>query len=144
MKISTAGEVQAAGGVVARPADRSVEVVLVHRPKYDDWSFPKGKLDAGEEFEDAALREVHEETALSCRLVRELSAVSYRDAQGRPKRVRYWLMSPLGGDVGERRPDAEVDDVRWVAAERAGQRLTYEHDRLLLEEALRILAAGNA
>ena len=90
--------VRAAGGVVVRHRDDGVvEILLVHRPAYDDWSFPKGKCEDGESEEDAAVREVEEETGLRCRLERELATTRYRDGRGRPKTVRYWLMTPLGG-----------------------------------------------
>ena len=79
-------EVLAAGGVVVRDAPGAREVVLVHRPRYDDWTHPKGKLDPGESFEDAALREVLEETGWRCALGPELPHVTYADATGRPKR----------------------------------------------------------
>ncbi len=86
--------VEAAGGVVVRDG----MVLLVHRPRYDDWTLPKGKLDPGESFEDAALREVEEETGLRCRLVRELPSTQYA-VSGRPKLVRYWLMDAGGRDA---------------------------------------------
>jgi 8-oxo-dGTP diphosphatase len=114
--------VQAAGGVVLRDG----LVAIVHRPKYDDWSLPKGKLDDGESFEDAALREVEEETGLRCHLVRELPTVSY-DVRGRPKEVRYWEM-----EVDEETPFApndEVDQVRWVDPREALALLSYDRDR---------------
>ena len=116
---------QAAGGVVVR--DRRVAVV--HRPEYDDWTLPKGKLDEGEAFEDAALREVEEETGLRCRLVRELPAVEYR-AKGRPKIVRYWLME-VEADRGFVEND-EVDEVRWLGLDEALALLSYDRDRDLL------------
>ena len=120
-------EVQAAGGVVLADDGR---VVLVHRPRYDDWTLPKGKLDGGESFEDAALREVEEETGLRCRLVRELPSVEYQDAQGRPKIVRYWLME-VEADLGFV-PGDEVDEVRSLPVDEALQLLTYDRDHDVL------------
>ncbi|MGH9279993.1 MAG: NUDIX hydrolase [Acidimicrobiales bacterium] len=123
--------VRAAGGVVRRRTqDGNTEVLLVHRPKYDDWTFPKGKLTAGEAHPDAARREVTEETGLSVSLDRELPEVSYRDSAGRPKIVRYWAMSPLGGEFA---PNHEVDETRWVPVEDARSVLSYDHDRRLLD-----------
>jgi 8-oxo-dGTP pyrophosphatase MutT (NUDIX family) len=115
--------VEAAGGVVLGADGR---VAVVHRPKYDDWSLPKGKLDAGESFEDAALREVHEETGLRCRLVRELPAVEY-EVRGRPKLVRYWAMEVE--DEIPFVPNDEVDEVRWVEPSEALALLSYDRDR---------------
>jgi 8-oxo-dGTP pyrophosphatase MutT (NUDIX family) len=124
-------EVKASGGVVWRRGDRGIEVALVHRPRYDDWSFPKGKLDPGESWEDAALREVEEEIGLRCRLGHELPATSYRDNKGRAKVVRYWMMEPLDGEFV---PSDEVDEVRWLTPADAQRLLSYDHDRELLRE----------
>jgi 8-oxo-dGTP diphosphatase len=118
-------KVLAAGGVVIRDG----KVAVVHRPKYDDWSFPKGKLSSGESFEEAALREVEEETGLRCELGRELPSTRYRDAKGRPKLVRYWEMTPRGGEFT---PNREVDELRWPSLAEAERMLSYEHDRELL------------
>lgn len=118
--------VQAAGGVVWRRSDDGdVEILLVHRPRYDDWTLPKGKLEAFESHEHAALREVEEETGLRCRLGAELRATSYRDRRGRPKVVRYWAMTPVGGRF---QPSREVDGVRWVPVPGALRLLSYERD----------------
>jgi len=119
-------QVEAAGGVVIRGG----EVLLVHRPRYDDWTLPKGKLDRGESFEAAALREVHEETGFSCTLDRELASTEYRDNKDRPKVVRYWLMAVEGGEF---EPNDEVDQLRWLAPAAAVEALTYERDRDVLE-----------
>jgi 8-oxo-dGTP diphosphatase len=118
-------EVKAAGGVVRRPAGAGVELAVVHRPRYDDWSFPKGKLDPGEGWEAAALREVQEETGLRCRLLHELPSAGYTDRKGRPKAVRYWLMEADGGDFA---PNDEVDELRWLAPQEAERVLSYPHD----------------
>jgi 8-oxo-dGTP diphosphatase len=125
--------VRAAGGLVTRFDETGrLEVLVVHRARYDDWSFPKGKLDEGETFEDAALREVAEETGLVCTLDGELAPIRYRDASGRPKIVRYWRMTPLEGDIGSFVFNAEIDDLRWLGATEALDLLTYQHDRDLL------------
>jgi 8-oxo-dGTP diphosphatase len=126
-----AAEVKAAGGVVWRRGGDGLEVALVHRPRYDDWSFPKGKLDRGESFQDGALREVEEEIGLRCALGDELSPTAYRDNKGRAKVVRYWLMEPLDGEFA---PNNEVDEMRWVSLAEAGQLLSYDRDRELLRE----------
>jgi 8-oxo-dGTP diphosphatase len=114
--------IRAAGGVVSRDG----RVAVVHRPKYDDWSLPKGKLDPGESFEDAALREVEEETGLRCTLVRELPAVEY-EVRGKPKLVRYWAMEVEDETPFE--PNEEVDEVRWLEPDEALALLSYDRDR---------------
>jgi 8-oxo-dGTP pyrophosphatase MutT (NUDIX family) len=121
--------VRAAGGVVIRQGNDGTEVLLVHRPKYDDWAFPKGKALSGESDEECALREVEEETGLRCALDRELPGTSYEDSHGRPKVVRYWLMRPLEGAF---EPHEEVDDVRWLPPAAAADSLSYERDREVL------------
>jgi 8-oxo-dGTP diphosphatase len=117
--------VDASGGVV----ERDGRVLLVHRPRYDDWTFPKGKLDPGESFEDAALREVEEETGVRCTLGRELPSSNY-EVNGRPKLVRYWLMAPDAELEFE--PNDETDDIRWVTPDEARALLTYDRDRDVL------------
>ena len=122
--------VRAAGGLVLRHGERGLEVLLVHRPAYQDWSFPKGKLHP-EEFErDAALREVEEETGLRCLLGRELGTTEYVDPHGRPKRVRYWAMVAPDGEPAAAN---EVDDVWWASPADAAERLDSDRDRALLE-----------
>jgi 8-oxo-dGTP diphosphatase len=123
--------VRAAGGVVVRGADGGLEVLLVHRPAYDDWTFPKGKADPGESDAACALREVEEETGLFCELVEALGETRYVDARGRPKVVRYFSMRPLDGAFA---PHREVDDVRWLPAELARALLSYDRDRALLDK----------
>lgn len=120
------GAVLAAGGVVWRKvAGGQVEILLVHRPRYDDWTLPKGKLDPGETHEQAARREVEEETGLRCTPGSELPPTSYRDRRGRPKTVRYWAMTPTAGRF---RPNDEVDEVRWLQPAEASALLTYGRD----------------
>jgi 8-oxo-dGTP diphosphatase len=130
-----AAEVKASGGVVWRRAPGgAVELVVVHRPRYDDWSLPKGKLDPGETWEDAALREVEEEVGLRCRLGEELPPVGYRDNKGREKAVRYWLMEPEAGGAPFK-PNDEVDEMRWLEVAAAAALLSYPHDTELVREA---------
>jgi 8-oxo-dGTP diphosphatase len=131
--------VQAAGGVVYRRVAEGLEVVVVHRPRYDDWSLPKGKVEPGEEEAVTALREILEETSLSCRAEAELDPVEYTDDRGRPKRVRYWLMQPIAGSEDARPGDEEVDEVHWMLVERAMARLSYALDRGVLGDALALL-----
>jgi 8-oxo-dGTP diphosphatase len=118
--------IEAAGGVVLRDG----LVALVHRPRYDDWSLPKGKLDPGESAEQAAVREVEEETGIRARLVRELPSIEYRDNKDRPKRVRYWLME-VEHDPGFA-PNDETDELRWLSLADAQALLSYERDRDVL------------
>ena len=118
--------IEAAGGVV----ERDGLIAVVHRPRYDDWSLPKGKLDKNESSERAALREVLEETGLSCQLGEELEPVSYTDNRGRPKVVRYWRMEVVEGDFVE---TDEVDELRWLKPQDAIELLSYAHDRELIE-----------
>jgi len=130
------GVVLAAGGVVWRSADGGeagspVEVLVVHRPRYLDWSFPKGKREPAD-LDDAAcaVREVAEETGYSTELGAELPSTTYRDAKHRPKRVRYWAMRAVDGAFT---PNTEVDEVRWLPAGEARALLTYPHDRAVLD-----------
>src|SRR3954447_10676125 len=122
--------VRAAGGVVLRGG----KVCIIHRPDYEDWSLPKGKLDGRETHEQAALREVYEETGLRCTLGAELSSQEYTDRRGRPKAVRWWAMSVVCDDGFK--PLHEVDERRWVTPEQAERVLVYEHDRELVREAV--------
>ena len=117
--------IEAAGGVV----EQDGLIAVVHRPRYDDWSLPKGKLDKNESSERAALREVQEETGLSCQLIEELEPVSYTDNRGRPKNVRYWRMKVLSGEF---EVNDEVDELRWLSRADALELLSYEHDRELV------------
>jgi 8-oxo-dGTP diphosphatase len=137
--MSEAKEIVAAGGVaIDRTGAGEPRVLLVHRPKHDDWSFPKGKTDPGETIKQAALREVKEETGLDCRITQTLPSLrySYRDSGGRlrPKVVHYFLMEPVEGKLSVNMH--EIDAAEWLVAREAASRLTYQHDRELLEVAL--------
>ncbi|HEY8647462.1 MAG TPA: NUDIX hydrolase [Gaiellaceae bacterium] len=118
-----ADPLRAAGGIVMRDGN----VLLVHRPEYDDWSFPKGKLEDGETWEQGALREVEEETGLRCTLGEEVGRTNYAVAAG-PKEARYYRMTC----AGEARAQNEVDEVRWVPLDEACELLTHHRDRALL------------
>jgi 8-oxo-dGTP pyrophosphatase MutT (NUDIX family) len=122
--------IRAAGGVVVREGEAGIEVLLVHRPRYADWTFPKGKVDGDESDEDCAVREVEEETGLRCELDRELPSTSYVDGHGRQKRVRYWVMRAVGGELAF---EHEVDDAVWLAPDDARRQLSYERDVTLLD-----------
>jgi 8-oxo-dGTP diphosphatase len=120
-------EIRAAGAVVWRPVGRDAQVLLVHRPKYGDWSLPKGKLEPGEHVLAAAVREVAEETGLAVSLGRRLPPVRYL-AAGLPKRVDYWVAQAPDA-AGEFVPIQEIDDVAWVPADAdIGTRTTYQRD----------------
>lgn len=121
--------VQAAGGLIVRRQEATLEVVVVHRPAHQDWSFPKGKLEADETFELAALREVREETGMVCRLVRFIGHTEYVDRKRRPKAVAYWVMAAEGGFFT---PNDEVDELRWMNLEEAAAVLTYPRDTELI------------
>jgi 8-oxo-dGTP diphosphatase len=125
----TEPEILAAGGVVWRRGDDGrLEFAVVYRPKYDDWTLPKGKLDPGETFEEAALREVEEETGLRCRLGRRLEDTHYRDRHDRPKLVQWWAMEVESGEFA---PNNEVSELEWLTPDEARERLSYERDREL-------------
>ncbi len=117
--------VRAGGGVVIRDG----RVLLIHRPRYDDWSVPKGKLEPGESWQTGALREVEEETGLRCEVGEELGRSHYVDRGGRDKEVRYYRMTSADEPVAQN----EVDEVRWVPLEEAAGLLTYKRDAELLK-----------
>ncbi len=122
---------RAAGGAVwLRDPAGGLAVVLVHRAAYGDWSLPKGKVEAGETDEEAAIREVAEETSLVCRLGPELPSTRYRDRRDRPKVVRYWVMTVVAGELA---PQHEVDDAQWLPLAAARDKLSYEHDRGVID-----------
>jgi 8-oxo-dGTP pyrophosphatase MutT (NUDIX family) len=132
--VDASGVVRAAGGVVVRPRaeDGEPDILLVHRPRYDDWTFPKGKNERGETDEDAALREVEEETGFRCTLDAPAGETRYTDSKGRPKVVHYWIMRPTADHTFT--PNREVDELVWCTRREAGKLLTYGHDRRLLSE----------
>ncbi|MFV2039747.1 MAG: NUDIX hydrolase [Acidimicrobiales bacterium] len=121
--------VHAAGGVVVDPTGR---MLVVHRPRYDDWTFPKGKLDPGETIEECALREVREETGYSCELLELVATIRYVDHVGRDKDVRYWRMRALGGFF---EPNDEVDAIAWLLPDEVAETLTYPRDLEVLHRA---------
>jgi 8-oxo-dGTP diphosphatase len=123
--------------VVWRERDGRLEIVLVHRPAYDDWTLPKGKVEPGESDEVAALREVEEEAGVACRLGPELASTEYRDRNGRLKVVRYWAMTVISGEVHAQN---EVDDARWVPLDEARRLLTYPRDVEVVDQAARQLS----
>lgn len=138
--IANARTVKAAGGLVCRPGPAGlVEVAVIHRPAYDDWSFPKGKLERGESAEAAALREVAEETGLECSLVEPLGCTRHFDRRGAAKTVCYWIMRVIGGRFS---PGYEVDQLRWLTASEALNLLTYARDREVLKHLAGLGAAG--
>ena len=133
-------DVRAAGGVLWRSGPDGPEIAVVHRPRYDDWSLPKGKLDPGEDWDEAALREVEEETGVPCSLGAELPSVSYHDNKGRSKLVRYWLMQ-ASGDVPDFEPNDETDELRWLGVAPASALMSYARDRDVVRSAAEALGA---
>jgi len=125
--------VMAAGGVIVDP-NRPSRVLVVHRPKYDDWSLPKGKLSKGEAAATCARREVYEETGLVCDLLEELAPVHYETPNGNLKTVRYWLMNPIAGSL---RANNEVDAFTWLKRQQALALLTHDYDHRVVVEAMR-------
>jgi 8-oxo-dGTP pyrophosphatase MutT (NUDIX family) len=124
--------IEAAGGIPWREApDGTVEVLIVRRTRYGDWTFPKGKAEPGDRSAaETAAREVYEETGYRCSLGGELITTEYADQKGRPKRVRYWAMQVVDGAPIS--PNDEIDEVRWVPLSAVGDLLTYDNDRRVL------------
>jgi 8-oxo-dGTP pyrophosphatase MutT (NUDIX family) len=133
--------VRAAGGVVWRRTP-DLEVLLIHRPRYDDWSLPKGKAEPGEDDVDTAVREVKEETGLACILGPELARIHYSDRNGRPKVVRYWSMTVAGSAPTDFSPNGEVDQVAWLPLDQAAARLSYPRDHAVLDALVGSLEGG--
>lgn len=130
-------EVCAAGGILWRRSHAGeVEVLVVHRPRYDDWSFAKGKCDPGESFAETAEREVLEETGYAVAFGPELDEVRYHDHKGRSKLVRYWAMTVVGGAFTA---NDEVDEARWLPVDEAEDLVSYPHDAVLLAGLLRVI-----
>jgi 8-oxo-dGTP diphosphatase len=137
--------VRAAGGAVWRRAAAGVEVLLVHRPKYDDWTLPKGKAELDESEEHTALREVEEETGLVCVLGAELVVTKYVDHLGRPKTVRYWAMTVEDPDAQPPfEPNHEVDELAWMDPDTARGAVTYERDLAVIDALVAAVVAGKA
>jgi 8-oxo-dGTP diphosphatase len=140
--MTRAGVVRAAGCVLWRRSPAGVELALVHRPRWSDWSWPKGKLKRGESPEEAAHREVREETGHTCRLGTKLpTPPRYVDHRGRLKEVDYWAAEATGGAF---EPNDEVDALLWLTPGEAGERLTHERDRELIPYALIAIGTDDA
>jgi 8-oxo-dGTP pyrophosphatase MutT (NUDIX family) len=122
--------VQAAGGLLVRRRGGTLQIAVVHRPAQADWSYPKGKLEGGETYEEAARREVLEETGMTGRLLLFVGHVEYIDRKGRPKVVAYWVMAAESGTF---ELNEEVDELRWLSLPEARRLLSYERDRELLD-----------
>jgi 8-oxo-dGTP diphosphatase len=132
--------IRAAGCVLWRrsPYDDALELCLVHRPRYDDWSFPKGKLKRTEDPATAARREVLEETGMTCELGPVLPSAHYL-VEGQPKEVHYWAAAATGGAFT---PNDEVDRIRWLTPTAARERLTQPRDRDLVDALLAALGGS--
>ena len=134
LEIAEVSVMRAAGGVVVRSSrSGKTEIAVIHRPEYDDWTLPKGKIEPDETPEDCALREGREETGLRCDLVRPLGCTAYVDRRGRDKIACYWVMEVRGGRF---KPGIEVDRLLWMPVPDAVKRLTYRHDKLLVQQEL--------
>ena len=130
LDVADVSVIRAAGGIVCRTSrSGETEIAIIHRPQYDDWTFPKGKVEVDESPEDCALREVREETGLKCELIRPLGCTAYVDRRGRDKVACYWVMEAQGGRF---KPGIEVDKLLWLSVEAAIERLTYDRDKTLL------------
>lgn len=130
--------IKAAGGVIwRRTGTGKPSVLVVHRPKYDDWSFPKGKANDEESYSACAHREVAEETGLECSLDTELLTVEYLDRRDRRKRVRYWAMTATSGNFVA---NSEVDEIKWLSLSKARKRLSSPRDLEVLDAFEKLVA----
>jgi 8-oxo-dGTP diphosphatase len=144
MKSEKTGVVYASGVVPwRRNAGGEIEILLIHRPRYDDWSVPKGKRDDGESDEQCAIREMQEETGVLGELGKALPTAMYTDHRGRPKEVAYWLMEIANGEPITFEANDEVDELAWYGFTDAQAKLSYPLDQALLDEAMLILNAPN-
>lgn len=132
--------IYAAGVVCWREQDGKLELALVHREVYKDWGFPKGKLDPGEQLPQTAVREVREEAGFKVRLGRKLGVISYKVGDGLDKEVHYWASKVTAKAISKQKflPNQEIAKVEWVTAKKALTLLSYEHDRNLLEQVIRL------
>jgi 8-oxo-dGTP diphosphatase len=137
-------EIFAAGAVCWREVGKDLMVAIIHRGRYQDWSFPKGKVDSGETLAEAAVREIKEETGLKVKLGVPLSTVSYPIDKGKTKVVHYWAtkVSDKAVATSKFKPDEEVSEVVWVKADQAFAKLSYKHDRELLQEVIDLRKNG--
>ena len=132
LEVAEVSVIRAAGGVLVRTSrSGDTEIAVIHRPEYDDWTLPKGKVEPNETPEDCALREVREETGYRCDLGRPIGCTAYVDRRGRDKVACYWLMEVRGGRF---KPGIEVDKLLWLSVDDAVKRLTYGRDRTLLQQ----------
>lgn len=133
-KGDSADTIEAAGGLLWRESSRGRELLVIHRARYDDWTLPKGKLQPGERWQEAAVREVAEETGYQARVVGAAGSVRYT-VRGVPKVVRFWHMAPVG--ASEFRPSEEVAGIGWLVVGEAIRKLTYPKERDLVQRAIK-------
>lgn len=132
LELTEVNVIRAAGGVVCRVGSKGeTQIAVIHRPGYNDWTLPKGKVEPDETPEDCAVREVKEETGMRCEIVRPLGCIAYVDRRGRSKVACYWIMENKGGRF---RPTVEVDKLAWLTLDETVDRLTYERDKQLITQ----------